>query len=77
MRLDSFLTGSMLLSGLFLYDIFWVFGSTVVTGGDSVMVAVAKGLDAPVKVRSLLLLGWTRSQEEWKGAKEQRQPLKR
>ena len=27
MGLDSFLTGSIMLGGLFLYDIFWVFGT--------------------------------------------------
>jgi minor histocompatibility antigen H13 len=26
LRLDSFYTGMILLSGLFFYDIFWVFG---------------------------------------------------
>lgn len=30
MKLDGFLTGAALLSGLFLYDIFWVFGTPVV-----------------------------------------------
>ncbi|KAJ3412423.1 WD repeat-containing protein wrap73 [Chytridiales sp. JEL 0842] len=43
LNLDSFKTGIVLLSGLFLYDIFWVFGTEV-------MVTVAKGLDAPIKV---------------------------
>ena len=33
--------GAVLLSGLFFYDIFWVFGSPV-------MVTVAKSLDAPI-----------------------------
>jgi minor histocompatibility antigen H13 len=33
----------ILLSGLFLYDIFWVFGTEV-------MVSVAKNFDAPIKV---------------------------
>ncbi|KAF9971039.1 hypothetical protein BGZ73_006082 [Actinomortierella ambigua] len=41
--LDSFKTGMILLSGLFVYDIFWVFGTEV-------MVSVAKNFDAPVKV---------------------------
>lgn len=31
-RLDSFATGTILLSGLFLYDIWWVFGTRVVNG---------------------------------------------
>jgi hypothetical protein len=30
LKVDSFKTGSILLSGLFLYDIWWVFGTTVV-----------------------------------------------
>ena len=41
--LDDFKTGMMLLSGLFFYDIFWVFGTDV-------MVTVAKNFDAPVKI---------------------------
>jgi len=43
LSLDSFLTGMILLSGLFVYDVFWVFGTEV-------MVSVAKNFDAPVKV---------------------------
>ena len=43
LNLDSFRTGMLLLSGLFFYDIFWVFGTDV-------MVSVAKGLEAPIKV---------------------------
>lgn len=31
MKLDGFLTGAALLAGLFLYDIFWVFGTPVVS----------------------------------------------
>ena len=30
LKLDSFKTGSILLSGLFFYDIWWVFGTKVV-----------------------------------------------
>lgn len=41
--LDSFFTGFILLSGLFAYDIFWVFGTDV-------MVSVAKNFDAPIKM---------------------------
>ena len=37
------LAGALLLSGLFFYDIFWVFGTPV-------MVTVAKSLDAPIKL---------------------------
>ncbi|KAF7728442.1 hypothetical protein EC973_006122 [Apophysomyces ossiformis] len=43
LSLDSFQTGMILLSGLFFYDIFWVFGTEV-------MVSVAKNFDAPIKV---------------------------
>jgi len=32
LKLDSFKTGSILLSGLFFYDIWWVFGTKVVCG---------------------------------------------
>lgn len=42
-RLDSFRTGMIMLAGLFVYDIFWVFGTEV-------MVSVAKNFDAPIKV---------------------------
>lgn len=41
--LDSFRTGMILLTGLFFYDIYFVFGTTI-------MVTVAKGLDAPIKL---------------------------
>jgi minor histocompatibility antigen H13 len=43
LSIDSFKTGMILLSGLFFYDIFWVFGTEV-------MVTVAKSFDAPIKV---------------------------
>ncbi|VDC03596.1 unnamed protein product [Peniophora sp. CBMAI 1063] len=43
MKLDSFKTGCILLSGLFLYDIWWVFGTKV-------MVSVATSLDVPIKL---------------------------
>ncbi|KAH9911597.1 signal peptide peptidase-domain-containing protein [Fomitopsis serialis] len=43
MKIDSFQTGCVLLSGLFLYDIWWVFGTDV-------MVAVATTLDVPIKI---------------------------
>lgn len=42
-HLDSFKTGAILLVGLFIYDIFWVFGTNV-------MVKVAKSFDVPVKL---------------------------
>jgi minor histocompatibility antigen H13 len=41
--LDSFKTGIILLTGLFFYDIFWVFGTEV-------MVTVAKSFDVPFKL---------------------------
>ncbi|EKM80937.1 hypothetical protein AGABI1DRAFT_56125 [Agaricus bisporus var. burnettii JB137-S8] len=43
LRIDSFKTGSILLSGLFFYDIWWVFGTEV-------MIRVATSLDAPIKL---------------------------
>ncbi|KAJ1664162.1 hypothetical protein EV178_004374 [Coemansia sp. RSA 1646] len=42
-RLDSFKSGMIMLAGLFVYDIFWVFGTEV-------MVSVAKNFEAPIKV---------------------------
>lgn len=41
LHLSSFKAGALLLCGLFLYDIFWVFGTDVMT-------SVAKGIDAPI-----------------------------
>ena len=41
--LGSYAIGCILLAGLFVYDVFWVFGTEV-------MVSVAKGLNAPVKI---------------------------
>ncbi|KAI9632812.1 putative minor histocompatibility antigen h13 [Dioszegia hungarica] len=43
LKLDSFLTAGVLLGALLVYDIFWVFATPV-------MVTVAKGLDAPIKL---------------------------
>ncbi|KAL1748691.1 signal peptide peptidase-domain-containing protein [Schizophyllum fasciatum] len=43
LKIDSFKTGCILLSGLFLYDIWWVFGTEV-------MVKVATSLDVPIKL---------------------------
>ncbi|TFK44672.1 peptidase A22B, signal peptide peptidase [Crucibulum laeve] len=43
LKIDSFKTGSILLSGLFFYDIWWVFGTEV-------MVKVATSLDVPIKL---------------------------
>jgi minor histocompatibility antigen H13 len=42
-HLSSFKVGAMLLSGLFFYDIFWVFKTDV-------MVTVAKNVEAPIKL---------------------------
>lgn len=50
--LGSFLIGCILLCGLFVYDVFWVFGTEV-------MVAVAKGLNAPIKLMFPKALGVT------------------
>jgi len=43
LSLGSFQIGCILLGALFFYDIFWVFGTEV-------MVTVAKGIDAPIKL---------------------------
>jgi minor histocompatibility antigen H13 len=43
LNLGTFLNGLILLSGLFVYDIFWVFGTEV-------MVSVATKFDVPIKV---------------------------
>ncbi|TCD67443.1 hypothetical protein EIP91_012360 [Steccherinum ochraceum] len=43
LKLDSFKTGCVLLSGLFIYDIWWVFGTEV-------MLKVATTLDVPIKL---------------------------
>eukprot|EP00850_Spirogloea_muscicola_P001576 SM000006S19341 [mRNA] locus=s6:282587:285235:+ [translate_table: standard] len=43
LSLGSFKIGAILLSGLFVYDIFWVFCTPV-------MVSVAKSFDAPIKL---------------------------
>jgi len=43
LKIDTFQTGCILLSGLFVYDIWWVFGTDV-------MVKVATTLDIPIKL---------------------------
>lgn len=43
LNLNTVTTGCILLGGLFIYDIFWVFGTDV-------MVSVAKSFDAPIKL---------------------------
>merc|ERR1712226_177692 len=47
--ISSYKAGAIMLVGLFLYDIFWVFGSKSVFGSN-VMVSVAKGVEAPIKL---------------------------
>lgn len=54
LHLDSFKTGMTLLAGLFVYDVFWVFGTDV-------MVSVAKSFNAPVKLlfpRNIFVPQW-------------------
>lgn len=53
LQLNSVSNGCILLGGLFLYDVFWVFGTNV-------MVTVAKTFEAPIKLvfpQDLLLNG--------------------
>ena len=50
MRLTTLVPGLLLLGLLFFYDIFWVFISPAFTGGNSVMMVVATGLDIPIKL---------------------------
>ena len=50
LRLNKLLPGVLLLCLLFFYDIFWVFYSPKITGGKSVMIEVATGFDAPIKI---------------------------
>jgi len=50
LALGSYAIGCILLCGLFVYDVFWVFGTEV-------MVSVAKGLNAPVKILFPKVLG--------------------
>merc|ERR1711879_1017006 len=47
--ISSYKTGAIMLIGLFVYDVFWVFGSKSVFGSN-VMVTVAKGVEAPIKL---------------------------
>lgn len=44
LHLNNIQTGALLLIGLFVYDIFWVFGTNV-------MVTVAKSFEAPIKCK--------------------------
>ncbi|KAI5634961.1 signal peptide peptidase domain-containing protein [Phthorimaea operculella] len=57
LHLNNVVTGCILLAGLFLYDIFWVFGTNV-------MVTVAKSFEAPIKLvfpQDLLINGFNAS----------------
>lgn len=58
-RLNTVSTAAILLGGLFVYDVFWVFGTEV-------MVSVAKNFEAPIK-RTFALL----SQLHWLGSYHQ------
>lgn len=49
LALGDFKSGAVLLLGLFVYDIFWVFGSESVFGSN-VMVSVARNFDGPIKL---------------------------
>lgn len=48
LHLNNVVTGCILLCGLFVYDIFWVFGTNV-------MVTVAKTFEAPIKCKRYIL----------------------
>lgn len=57
LHLNNVVTGCILLSGLFIYDIFWVFGTDV-------MVTVARNFEAPIKLvfpQDILTNGWSAS----------------
>lgn len=49
LAIPDFQSSAVLLSGLFFYDIFWVFGSKSVFGSN-VMVSVAKQFEGPIKL---------------------------
>jgi signal peptide peptidase-like protein 2B len=50
-KLNTLIPGVLLLSLLFCYDVFWVFITPYFTsGGESVMMVVATGLDIPIKI---------------------------
>merc|ERR1719199_1192725 len=55
MSLGSYMTGVILLCGLFVYDVFWVFGTDV-------MVTVAKSFQAPIKL--VFPRGWDEPKEK-------------
>lgn len=47
--LNTILIGCVLLGGLFVYDIFWVFGTKAIFN-TSVMASVAESFEAPIKL---------------------------
>lgn len=49
LAIPDFQSAAVLLGGLFVYDIFWVFGSKSVFGSN-VMVSVAKQFEGPIKL---------------------------
>ena len=49
LAIPDFQSAAVLLCGLFVYDIFWVFGSRSVFGSN-VMVSVAKQFEGPIKL---------------------------
>ena len=49
-RLNRLTPGLLILSALFFYDIFWVFFSSHIFGGQSVMIVVATSIDVPAKL---------------------------
>ncbi|CAK0858612.1 unnamed protein product [Prorocentrum cordatum] len=55
-NISSYKTGFVMLSGLFIYDVFWVFCSKSIFGAN-VMVTVAKGVEAPIKLMFPRLAG--------------------
>ncbi|MGA0328181.1 MAG: hypothetical protein ACO3OK_14375, partial [Limisphaerales bacterium] len=48
-NISTYKTGAIMLGGLFFYDVFWVFLSKPLIGSN-VMVTVAKGVKAPIKL---------------------------
>ena len=48
-NISTYKTGAIMLIGLFFYDVFWVFLSKPLIGSN-VMVTVAKGVKAPIKL---------------------------
>ena len=49
-RLNKLAPGILILSALFIYDVFWVFLSPYFFGGKSVMIEVATQIDLPAKL---------------------------